>query len=92
MTCTDKETNLWAFHIFHIKEANKNWAHIWVKFLIDIQIFNELWQKVEQFAFHGLENLEYFEMKNNPMLESIHPKAFYDAIDDVGTPYPVWKV
>ena len=46
-------------------------------------------QKVEQFAFHGLENLEYFEMKNNPMLESIHPKAFYDAIDEVGTPYPV---
>ena len=44
---------------------------------------------MEQFAFHGLENLEYFEMKNNPMLESIHPKAFYDAIDEVGTPYPV---
>ena len=44
---------------------------------------------MEQFAFHGLENLEYFEMKNNPMLESIYPKAFYDAINEVGTPYPV---
>ena len=42
MTCTDKETNLWAFHTFHTNDANKNWVHICVKFLIDVQIFNGL--------------------------------------------------
>ena len=42
MTFTDKEINLWPFHTSPIKGASTNWAHIWVKFLIDIQIFNEL--------------------------------------------------
>ena len=42
---------------------------------------------LEQFAFHGLESLEFLEMKNNPKLEFIHPKAFYDALTEVFTLY-----
>ena len=44
-------------------------------FINDIQFLS----KIEKSAFDSLENLEFFEMKNNPLLDFIDPKAFYDA-------------
>ena len=44
-------------------------------FINDIQFLS----KIEKYAFDSLEKLEFFEMKNNPLLDFIDPKAFYDA-------------
>ena len=37
---------------------------------------------IEPIAFNGLENLEILEVKNNPKLDYIDPKAFYNSLDD----------
>ena len=44
-------------------------------FINDIQFLS----KIEKYAFDSLEKLEFLEMKNNPLLDFIDPKAFYDA-------------
>ena len=44
-------------------------------FINDIQFLS----KIEKYAFDSLEKIEFFEMKNNPILDFIDPKAFYDA-------------
>ena len=43
---------------------------------------NEFLTTIEPVAFNGLESLEVLEIKNNPKLDYIDPKAFYNSLAD----------